>query len=125
MSAGRSTGVVPPLEVQLEDGRTLRFTRPFLIGREPTCDVVIDNSRVSRRHVLVAFENGQWQLHDQQSGNGIIVAGHRVPSARVGERLSVRLGPEGPLVTLAPVTAPAVVAGPVAPRDYVPRPDAP
>jgi hypothetical protein len=117
----------PLLEVQLEDGRTLQFTRPFLIGREPTCDVVIDNGRVSRRHVLVAFENGQWQLHDQQSGNGIIVAGRRVPSARVGERLSVRLGPEGPVVTLVPVTAAAAagVAAPEGTAGYVPRPDAP
>jgi len=113
MSAPRRTetrSTVPPLDVWMDDGRTFRFSRPFVIGRDHACDVQVDNGRVSRRHVLVAFENGQWTLHDQQSGNGVIVDGHRVQTAPIVRSLSVRLGAEGPIVRME-VASPTVDAG--------------
>ena len=92
----------PALDVRTEDGRTFQFSRPFLIGRDQACDVQINNGRVSRRHALVALEAGQWQVHDQESGNGIYVDGQRVDKVAVGSRaLTVRLGPDGPAVTMA------------------------
>src|SRR5262249_6205996 len=83
-------------------GRKFQFSRPFLIGRDQTCDVQINNGRVSRRHALGALEGGQWQIHDQQSGNGIYVNGERVDKVAVGNTgLTVRLGRDGPAVTMA------------------------
>jgi membrane-bound lytic murein transglycosylase D len=92
--------VIPVLTVRTEDGRTCRFSRPFHIGREHDCDVRIDDGRVSRRHVLVSFEAGQWQLHDQQSGNGLFVNGRRLKTAAIGTGISIRLGADGPLVII-------------------------
>jgi len=44
--------------------------------------VRIEDAHVSRKHVMVVFEDGQWRLHDRQSGNGVFVNGRRVETAR-------------------------------------------
>ncbi|HEV2642540.1 MAG TPA: FHA domain-containing protein, partial [Candidatus Elarobacter sp.] len=53
-------------------GATLR------IGRDPTCDIVIDNRNVSRVHAELAFVDGVWQLSDATSSQGTFVGGERV-----------------------------------------------
>jgi len=101
--------LIPILVVRSEDGRTFRFSRPFHIGREHDCGVRIEDGRVSRKHVLVSFENGRWQISDQHSGNGVYVHGRRVESVPVDPIVSIRLGPEGPMLTIEVegATAPA------------------
>ena len=45
--------------------------RPLIIGRSPTCDVHIDNERISRRHCeLRPGVRGQWLIQDHASSNG-------------------------------------------------------
>ena len=95
-----NSATIPVLNVRTEDGCAFRFSRSFHIGREHDCDVRIENARVSRKHVTVSFENGQWQLRDQQSGNGVFVNGRRVETASIDERLTIRLGADGPLVVM-------------------------
>jgi len=97
---GLGSPVIPILIVRTEDGRTARFSGPFHIGREHDCDVRIDDGRVSRKHVLVSFDNGRWRIVDQQSGNGVFVNGRRVETAAVDKNVSIRLGADGPTVTL-------------------------
>src|ERR1700730_15648221 len=91
---------VPALSVRTEDGRAFRFSRPFHIGREHDCDVRITDAQVSRKHVMVSFGNGRWQLRDQQSGNGVFVNGRRGDSASIDANLTIRLGADGPLVVM-------------------------
>jgi membrane-bound lytic murein transglycosylase D len=88
------------LSVRTEDGRAFRFSRSFRIGRDHDCDVRIEDAQVSRRHVIVAFENGQWELHDQQSGNGVYVNGRRVETASIDDSLTIRLGADGPRLVM-------------------------
>ena len=89
---------VPVLSVRTEDGRTSRWSRPFHIGREHDCEVRIDDGRVSRKHVVVSFEDGQWLLRDRQSGNGVFVDGRRVETVAIDKSVSIRLGADGPLI---------------------------
>ena len=91
---------VPALSVRTEDGRRFRLARTFHIGREHDCEVRIDDGRVSRKHAVVSFEDGRWLLRDRQSGNGIYVDGRRVETVAIDAPIDVRLGPDGPLVTL-------------------------
>ena len=100
---------VPRLSVRTEDGRAFRFVRAFHIGREHDCDVRIEDAHVSRKHVMVSFEDGQWRLHDRQSGNGVFVNGRRVETAAIDKSLTIRLGADGPLVVME-VASPAVAA---------------
>lgn len=105
---------IPALIVRTPDGRTLRLSRSFQIGREVDCEVRIEDGRVSRKHASVSFENGRWLLRDRQSGNGVFVDGARVESAPIDGALIVRLGADGPSVALE-VDLPAAAAGAVRP----------
>jgi pSer/pThr/pTyr-binding forkhead associated (FHA) protein len=40
-----------------------------IIGRGPTCDVVITNERISRRHARIFFVDGRWMIEDLGSTN--------------------------------------------------------
>jgi membrane-bound lytic murein transglycosylase D len=105
----------PALGVRTEDGRRFRLARTFHIGREHDCEVRIDDGRVSRKHALVSFEDGRWVLRDQQSGNGVFVDGRRVETVPIDSSVNIRLGPDGPQLTLevepAGRTAPPKPAG--------------
>ena len=52
-----------------------------IIGRDATCDVVIDNAGVSRNHAVVVFVEGEFRVRDTESQNGITVNGKRVAEA--------------------------------------------
>ena len=46
--------------------------QPFVLGREPTCDLVVTGSLVSRRHAVITALRGSFQLQDT-STNGTYV----------------------------------------------------
>lgn len=48
------------------------------IGRGQGCDVVLDDSTVSRQHATVKLERDQFRLYDLGSSNGTFVGGQRV-----------------------------------------------
>ncbi len=48
-----------------------------MIGRAPTCQIVIKDERCSRNHVEVFISSGQWTLRDLESRNGTMV-GHEI-----------------------------------------------
>ena len=43
-----------------------------------TCDVVLDDLSVSRRHARLVFRDGHWVIQDLESTNGTRVNGVRV-----------------------------------------------
>ena len=90
-----------PLDVLLPSGQTRRFVASFRIGRDPDCDVRLDDVEVSRRHASVTLAAGKWTIRDLQSSNGLFVDGERVESAPVEGVVTVRLGAEGPALQLA------------------------
>jgi HD-GYP domain-containing protein (c-di-GMP phosphodiesterase class II) len=57
------------------------------IGRMNTCEAVIDDSSVSRRHAEIAFTNQGWVIRDLGSTNGTLLNGVRL--GRIDERLKV------------------------------------
>jgi hypothetical protein len=50
----------------------------MLIGRHRTCDVVLSDLSVSRRHARLRFRDGRWILQDLESMNGTTVNGSSV-----------------------------------------------
>jgi ABC transport system ATP-binding/permease protein len=52
--------------------------KKLLIGRHPSCDVVLDSPLVSRYHAELEFHAEGAQLRDLQSANGTFVEGRRV-----------------------------------------------
>ena len=96
--------VVPPqILVTLEEGeriKKLRFREGFLIGRGNECHVVLEDNAVSRVHAEVQFEQGRWWIRDLQSTNGTYVNGECLERASLSGKTKIRLGPEGPLLSL-------------------------
>lgn len=95
-------------------GTQAELTGPFVIGREPDCNLVLDaDTKVSRRHA--AFEpagDGGFVLRDLGSGNGTFVDGARV------DRPVRLLGGERVLIgasTIAVARPGIVVGGPEGP----------
>ena len=63
----------------------------LLIGRNPTCDVVLSGAAVSRHHARLKFRDGAWVIQDLGSTNGTIVNGIEVGRCRLwpGDRLMI------------------------------------
>lgn len=84
---------------QGDDERMQSFTDAFTIGRDPGCDVTIDDSSVSRTHARVSPVGGQWHVEDLDSGNGTFLDTLRVREAvlpmnstlQVGDTFKLRL----------------------------------
>ncbi len=48
------------------------------IGRDPGCDVKIDNPVLSRRHAQISSENGQFAIEDLGSTNGVFLRDQKI-----------------------------------------------
>jgi FHA domain len=70
----------------------------LLVGRHPSCDVVLEHASVSRRHARLAFRDGNWVLRDLESTNGTVVNGQPVIRCRLLPGDLVTFGDEGLLV---------------------------
>ncbi|MFS8477646.1 MAG: FHA domain-containing protein [Micromonosporaceae bacterium] len=94
------------LEVSSGSARAVaRIDRSILVGRDPTCQLVIEDSRVSRHHAEVCWVDGGWLLRDLESTNGTYVDGERRSSVTVTEGIEVRLGgADGPVLRFTVAT---------------------
>src|SRR6266571_271494 len=83
------------LTVTSAGGRTeaLELGRQVVLGRDPSCDVVLDDNLVSRRHAqLEVDDSGRMVLRDLGSRNGTFVNGQRIEGAVVlggNERIGI------------------------------------
>ena len=61
---------------RLDNKTRIPLTRsPFIIGRDPGCDVCIDRTNVSGKHCELSFDGSSWSVKDLGSKNGIQVNG--------------------------------------------------
>ena len=63
-----------------------------VIGRDPACDVVVDDPGVSRRHASIMRTGADLMIVDHNSANGTLVHGRRVGRHRLAPGDVVRLG---------------------------------
>lgn len=59
----------------------IRSETAAVIGRDPVCDIVLDDDRVSRRHARLGFAEGKWRLSDLESTNGTSLQGRPLVEA--------------------------------------------
>jgi len=50
--------------------RTLTLNRAVTLGRQNHCDIVLTDSMISRTHVRIEMEEGQWWIEDLKSSHG-------------------------------------------------------
>ena len=109
-----------------EPGTFPLTTDETIVGRTASCDIVLDDPKISRRHASVAVRLGVVFLTDLGSSNGTFVNGRRIEEAvelHDGDRLSfagmeatfhaaqvvepVTLPPRAAHVAMSPAPAPA------------------
>lgn len=66
-------------------------TSELIVGRHHSCDVVLDELSVSRRHARLVFRDGEWVLQDLESTNGTLLNGLRIGrcAVRPGDRVAL------------------------------------
>src|SRR5256885_9693863 len=65
-----------------------------VIGRDPTCEVCLDDPSVSRRHAEIRLrEDGHYEVVDLSSKHGVLVRGEKVRTALLahGDELGIGL----------------------------------
>jgi pSer/pThr/pTyr-binding forkhead associated (FHA) protein len=67
-------------------------TETISIGRHPHCDIVLDNSCVSRRHAKISYKEGQWTITNHGK-NGILFEGREIVQHKVAQNNKFQLGP--------------------------------
>src|SRR5690606_15388807 len=77
----------PEFVLETDTGST-RMTpvRDYHVGRDPLCDIVIDDARVSWHHAVLRPTDGHWTLQDEHSTNGTYADGQRVAAPGTGPR---------------------------------------
>ena len=82
----------PPLLVRIQgSGWSLPAGPAYLIGRDPGCDIVVADGRVSWRHAVLRLEAGRWVLADNGSTNGIYAGDQRVSRIEINSQAVIRL----------------------------------
>jgi hypothetical protein len=93
----------------LADGQkqSAEFSGSVTIGRDAACEICIGDEGVSRRHVRVYREAGQWYVTDLNSGNGTLLDAVRIQKAILPALSTLRLGRGGPKIWIEASGAPA------------------
>jgi len=102
----------PSVELEIkEPGRSPRRIPvaggQIRIGRGPECELVLRDSRVSRRHARLAARDGVLILTDLGSTNGTMVNGHRVSEVVLGAGDRIEIGETSLVIQAAPTEAAA------------------
>ena len=99
-------------EISYSGGTTHEVDLPgsvCVVGRDPGCDIVLNDSKCSRRHAVVEDGPEGPVIRDSGSANGIYVNGRKVDQAPLRPGDTVRLG-EVKLRLLAEIGATVVMA---------------
>ena len=78
-----------------KSGKKISIGESLVVGRESTCDFVIPDMTVSRRHAHFFRENGSWWVEDLGSKNGVKIDGKKIESnqrIRLFPSAQIRLG---------------------------------
>lgn len=72
----------------------LRQERPYVFGREESCDIVLQDALVSRKHAQLTWDpEGWWVLSDLNSRNGVMANGQRITKpTRLDDGAQIQIG---------------------------------
>lgn len=106
-----SPSAVSELLISTPEGKVLANLRldplrAYWVGRDSHCEVVVDNSTVSRRHALIFHVNGRWLVSDAGSVGGLDTENGPKRCAQLSSDTWVRVGTVYLWITAASTIAP-------------------
>ena len=75
--------------------------RPLVVGRLGECDIVVNDSNVSRRHAEIWRTSEGVAIRDLQSTNGTLVNGHRITAVSLSPKDEIEIGTQTMRIELA------------------------
>jgi pSer/pThr/pTyr-binding forkhead associated (FHA) protein len=92
-TAENPDGFFPMRLVFRPGGQEVELSRPdMLLGRHSDADVRLPTPDISRRHCRFVFSNGEWEVYDLNSLNGLYVNGERVRQTTLQHQDLVAVG---------------------------------
>jgi membrane-bound lytic murein transglycosylase D len=92
----------PALKITVQRGsagqKEFTFSKPFYIGREEPCEILLQDRSVSRRHAEVYIREGCWWIRDLNSANGTFVDGNKIDRLPLTRPTLIEFGLSGPLL---------------------------
>lgn len=76
-------------------GSPIEVTRDSMVGREPTCEIVVTDGSVSRKHARIEPRGAAWFVVDQGSANGTFLDSQRVAETVLRHGQELRFGAVG------------------------------
>src|SRR2546423_11397336 len=73
-------------------GQRYEIKDEVTLGRSPSCEIPLEDSKVSRRHAKVFVKEGQTRITDLGSRNGTVVNGEKIEGEAIllpGDRVQV------------------------------------
>lgn len=79
---------IPSIRIEVRTKKRGAVSRAFsqpeiILGRDPSCDLPLDDETVSASHARLRYHHKQWWLEDLQSTNGTRLNGQKVTTATV------------------------------------------
>jgi hypothetical protein len=65
---------------------------PVVLGRRESCDIMLPDGSISRRHAKLEYHKGSWVLTDLDSTNGTFVNGERIKTKALEPGDSLKIG---------------------------------
>jgi len=76
-----------------ESGNTIHLgATPALVGRSPSCQLVLSDYQVSKEHLRIEWTDGGFLLTDLKSSDGTKVNGRSVTSAHLNPLDRIQMG---------------------------------
>ncbi|WP_411102687.1 FHA domain-containing protein [Streptomyces sp. cmx-4-9] len=116
----------PELLLETDSGSTtMSPDRTYHVGRDPLCEICLEDARVSWHHAVLRSVGDHWTVEDEDSTNGTWADGHRIHAWSIGAGTELRFGnpADGPRAVLSGTAQPAAPAPP-GPQPW-PRPAPP
>jgi hypothetical protein len=78
--------------LELADGAFIGVRDGLVLGRVSACDVVVNDTKASRRHARLIIEAGVVEIEDMNSSNGTLLNGKPVDRRLIRDGDEVRIG---------------------------------
>lgn len=69
--------------------------RSYVLGRDPSADIPVLDSKISRAHLQISFVNKVWELKDLDTSNGSFIGDKKFESHKLSKTVTIDLGGVG------------------------------